>query len=67
MEHMNQATPNPQDGTKTLAYRGGLEKAMAVVWAEKNKHSVISEAYFALKNVWDELYRESTQNSDDGK
>lgn len=43
---------------QTPEYRAGLEKAMAAVWTEKQKHSVITPAYFALAKVWEELRRE---------
>jgi hypothetical protein len=61
------ATPGIQNGTGSTTYREGLEKAMTVVWREKNKHSVISETYFALKKVWDELYAESAASEPDKK
>lgn len=41
------------------AYQNGLERAMTLVWAEKQKHSVITPVYFALSKLWDELYREA--------
>lgn len=44
----------------TPEYRAGLERAMAAVWKEKQKHSVITPVYFALAKVWDELRREMT-------
>ena len=43
---------------QTPDYRAGLEKALAVLGAEKQKHSVITPAYFVLAKVWDELRRE---------
>ncbi len=48
-------------------YRAGLELAMAVVWKEKQKHSVITPAYFALAKVWDELKREAEPAKHDGQ
>jgi hypothetical protein len=53
---MSESTP---DGGAERTYRGGIEKAMSIVWREKSRHSVVSEAYFALKKVWDELYVEA--------
>ena len=40
---------------QTSEYRAGLERALAAVWKEKQKHSVISPEYFALAKVWIEL------------
>ena len=62
---MNPSTPNSQEGTKAATYREGLERAMTLIWAEKNKHSVISETYFTLKKVWEELYHEAAHGAAD--
>lgn len=48
----------------TPEYRAGLEKAMAAVWTEKQKHSVITPAYFALAKVWEELRREMSSREE---
>jgi hypothetical protein len=61
------AQPAAGDETAARGYRAGLEKAMALVWQEKSRHSVVTEAYFALKKVWDELYLESTRTDEAGK
>ncbi len=52
------------DATPSDAYRAGLERAMSLVWHEKQKHSVITPAYFALAKVWDELYHEAHPKTD---
>lgn len=39
-------------------YRAGLERAMDALRKEKQKHSVITPAYFALAKVCDELREE---------
>ncbi|MBI5247033.1 MAG: hypothetical protein HY923_07605 [Elusimicrobia bacterium] len=39
-------------------YRAGLERAMDALKKEKQKHSVIAPAYFALVKVYDELREE---------
>ncbi|MBI3564962.1 MAG: hypothetical protein HY079_07190 [Elusimicrobia bacterium] len=40
-------------------YRAGLERAMSMIWTEKQRHSVISPEYFALAKLWDAMYREA--------
>lgn len=39
-------------------YRAGLERALDALKKEKQKHSVIAPAYFALVKVYDELREE---------
>ncbi|MBI3550146.1 MAG: hypothetical protein HY078_14000 [Elusimicrobia bacterium] len=39
-------------------YRDGLARAMDLVWKEKLRHRVISEAFFALDKLWIELRAE---------
>lgn len=53
MDNTTRATP------LTPEYRAGLERAMTLIWTEKQRHSVISPEYFALAKLWDELYHES--------
>lgn len=50
--------------TVAEAYRAGLERAMSLIWAEKQRYSVITPAYFALAKLWDELYHEANPNKD---
>jgi len=76
---MNQSASNPEpsqavsssapvSGARDEAsYRAGLERAMTLIWAEKQKLSVITPAYFALAKVWDELYREANPNGGSAK
>lgn len=73
---MNPPAPEPQPSSPPAvpppdprpdAYRAGLERAMALVWMEKQKHSVITPAYFALAKLWDELFHEANPKKDDGK
>lgn len=42
----------------TPEYRAGLERALDAVRKEKQKHSIIAPAYFALVKVYDELREE---------
>lgn len=43
---------------QTPEYRAGLERAMDALRKEKQKHSVITPAYFALAKVCEELTEE---------
>ena len=67
---MIQPTPNPEsakapagvepaDLRSTEAYRAGLERAMTLIWEEKQKLSVVTVGYYVLKNVWEALYHEA--------
>ena len=46
------ATPAPG------SYDDGLTRAMELILAEKLKHRVISEAFFALDKLWNRLREE---------
>jgi hypothetical protein len=59
---MIQETTQARGDGDGASYRAGVEKAMSVVWKEKNKHSVISETYFTLKKVWEELSLEAARH-----
>lgn len=39
-----------------------LDRAMTVVWEERLKHSVLSEAFYALTKVWERLLEERRKN-----
>ena len=39
-------------------YDGGLTRAMSLVWEERGKYSVLSETFFALTRVWEQLCSE---------
>ena len=39
-------------------YDAGLSKAMALVWEERGKYSVLSETFYALTRVWEQLCAE---------
>lgn len=39
-------------------YDAGLTRAMALVWEERGKYSVLSETFFALTRVWEQLCSE---------
>jgi hypothetical protein len=55
--------PGVPEERDAASYRAGLEHAMTVIWHEKQKHSVITPAYFALAKVWDELYHAANPNA----
>ena len=70
---MNQSSTNPEPSPPPAAppqpfqaegYRAGLERAMSLVWTEKQKLSVVTPAYFALTKLWDELYLEANPKKD---
>lgn len=42
----------------TKSYDEGLTKAMAMIWDERGKYSVLSESFFALTRVWEQLCAE---------
>lgn len=77
---MNQPTPNseptpaalnanaaPADYRGTEAYRAGLERAMTLVWEEKQKLSVMTAEYYYLKKAWEALYHEANPKGADEK
>jgi len=57
---LSAAVPEARDAA---AYRAGLERAMTLIWHEKQKHSVITPAYFALAKIWDELFHEANPDA----
>ena len=55
------------DARLKAAHCDGLTSAMTMIWEERGKYPVLSEAFFALTRVWEQLCAERVREEAKGK